>query len=48
MSNTGAESLAAGHMLTPRAYCPGGPERCAPLFIYGTPSVPEHGDGYAW
>jgi hypothetical protein len=24
------------------AYCPGGPNGCAPLFIYGTPRVPEH------
>jgi len=22
------------------AYCPGGPDGCAPLFIYGTPRVP--------
>lgn len=25
-----------------RAYCPGGPEGCPPLTIYGTPRVPEH------
>jgi len=25
-----------------RAYCPGGPEGCAPLMICGTPRVPEH------
>jgi hypothetical protein len=25
-----------------RAYCPGGPDGCPPLTIYGTPRVPEH------
>jgi hypothetical protein len=25
-----------------RAYCPGGPEGCPPLTIYGTPRVPEN------
>ncbi len=25
-----------------RAYCPGRPEGCPPLTIYGTPRVPEH------
>jgi hypothetical protein len=25
-----------------RAYCPGGPEGCPPLTMYGTPRVPEH------
>ncbi|HXL89802.1 MAG TPA: hypothetical protein VN969_12665 [Streptosporangiaceae bacterium] len=25
-----------------RAYCPGGPDGCLPLTVYGTPKVPEH------
>ena len=25
-----------------RGYCPGGPEGCPPLTIYGTPRVPEN------
>ena len=25
-----------------RAYCPGGPEGCPPLTVYGTPRVPEN------
>jgi len=25
-----------------RAYCPGDPEGCPPLTIYGTPRVPQH------
>ena len=25
-----------------RAYCPGGPDCCPPLTVYGTPRVPEH------
>lgn len=25
-----------------RAYCPGGPDGCPPLTVYGTPKVPEH------
>jgi hypothetical protein len=28
-----------------RAYCPGGPDGCPPLKIYGTPRVPEHEAG---
>jgi hypothetical protein len=25
-----------------RAYCPGGPDCCPPLTVYGTPRVPEN------